>query len=196
MILAGDIYPENMPKKEFWVNYAAQLKKEALVYVPGNHDYYYKEDSMPIKGGWSFVKDNVRFICATLWTNFGDFNSVDMLIAERMFWDFEKIGITPTQMANYYEQDIEFIIQELNVPHNGPTIIVTHFVPDTRFIVKSNNYFTNNALATIIKSNCKMPNYWIFGHSHDPVNKIVNGVHFINNPHLKGENTWKEIEIV
>ena len=126
------------------------------VFVPGNHEYYGEDidNYMAVE-----YHDGVKFVCATLWTNF--MGRPNPLIT-RWINDFNYIkGADVETMQIFNKEAIEFLADEADYD----CVIVTHFPPVTQ--CHNPNYpldyvsdYFNNEIDHI------KPKLWISGHTH------------------------------
>jgi len=185
---------------------------EEVVYVPGNHEYY--RNSIPEVDAYvrnatrdtnvHFLNpgnvriDGVAFIGATLWTEFNN-NQFSKLVAAQQINDFRSIrGFDTDYCVMLYNEHLSYI-KEAYEKLDGKKVIVTHFLPDKICIDPQyqgesamNDYFSNN-LGEWIQDLQDTP-YWLFGHTHSPVNKEINNTKVIANPYGYNKNhNYKEL---
>ena len=187
------------------------LQEPAIIYVPGNHDYYqslfqwenHKADIEAHAVGVTFlvrksiIIQNVNFIGATLWTDFNLNRNVKKAIAEckDQFNDFisisyiERGGIvdfTPKHIIREHRKDLKFIESSLHCkPDNMPTVVVTHHLPSRRSIdPKYINDETNPAFASNLDWLIKkyQPDVWVHGHTHKACDYKIGKTRVICNP--------------
>jgi len=196
LILAGDIHV-GFNNVEDVLAYAS-TKYDHVIYLPGNHEYYKHDmkelDNLNVPCNVHFLNpgsvviNKVKFIGATLWTNFNhDPVSIDM--AQRCINDFRVIkGLTTTQAVRRYDKELGFIKRELDVYHQGPRIVVTHFLPaqaciHPRYLSDTsgiNDYFANHNDEYI--AGLQNVPYWFFGHTHDHIDTKLGSTRLISNP--------------
>lgn len=171
------------------------LKDRPCIYVPGNHEYYYRDlpsfrDELLAKstefarGG---VFDNqvcimsegdvtVRFICATLWSSFSSMptrhdrsNGFDQQKMQNRIFDFRVIGgFSYQESIKRYEESLLFIAGELEKSFAGVTIVVTHFAPHLLSIAErySKDGLTAYFVNDLPDELVNKADYWIHGHTH------------------------------
>ena len=212
VVLAGDIHAHTHA-----LAWAAQtFPNKQIVYVPGNHEFYnahlhgisvelrrrvqdypnihlLDNDSVVLQGQDS---EPVRFIGATLWTDFrlqgdslsaigkafheaklsmGDFNSVR----------FGSTGwMTPADSVKLFLVSASFIRDELAKPFNGKTVVVTHHLPSKRVVA---DRFKDEILSAAFASNLdhlieRVDGAWLFGHTHDSFDMQIGSCRLICNP--------------
>lgn len=174
---------------------AGTLQGRAVVYVPGNHEFYGQEMKSALAKGElaaeeagihllsrrSVVIDGARFIGATLWTNYRLLGTPkpSMVHAGHELNDHRLIRyrekpnhvarFMPWHAAAEHRLDRDFIRETLAVPHAGPTIVVTHHAPHPGSVQPRHQ---GSALSPAFASdlseliNEHQPELWIHGHDH------------------------------
>lgn len=213
IILAGDI--DVGVTALYWLD-NHELDKPVL-YIPGNHEYYhhsiYFTESMEniaknylfrsryvkVLNNNVFYQDHVRFICATLWTDFELYGAGEAWfckkIANEMMSDFHEITIQPsspyTRRKSFKADDAlalhlfsrKFIETELNKPFAGKSVVVTHHLPSMRSVPER---FKNDKLSAAFASNlddlAAKADLWIHGHTHDSFDYMIGDCRVICNP--------------
>ena len=206
VVLAGDIGP---PRQA--VAWALRLNKPVL-YVLGNHEFYggsidrtaaevkrlcagtpvqLLDDDDTVIGG-------VRFLGSTLWTDFrlfgeGDARTEAMAAAQRLMRDFSRIHagedpqvlFTPADAAARFQRHAAWLERRLCLPHDGPTVVVTHHAPSRQSIHPRfagsllNACFVSDAEALVGAGRAQ---WWIHGHTHDSFDYAVQGTRVVCNP--------------
>ena len=206
VILAGDI-----ARPEPAMAWATQIERPVL-YVAGNHEFYGSSIAATLArlkalsvGSRVRVLDDdevviggVRFLGCTLWTDFGLFGPGEArATAEaagvRFTRDFSRIFVddalqqpfTPGDSAQLFAAHAAWLAQRLAIPHNGPTVVITHHAPSARSIHPRfagspvNACFVSNADALLQGDRVQL---WIHGHTHDSFDYGVNGTRVVCNP--------------
>jgi predicted phosphodiesterase len=202
VILAGDLA---RPARA--VAWASRIPKPVL-YVPGNHEFY----GGSIEGTVTELKrlcagtrirvldceeavlGGVRFLGATLWTDFmlggaGAARDAAMREAERFMRDFSVVRIggtpfTPEASAGLFAQHAAWLEERLAAPHAGPTVVITHHAPSPRSIHPRfagsplNACFVSDAERLI---DARRVQLWIHGHTHDSFDYRVGGTRVVCN---------------
>lgn len=200
LILAGDITNLNSKLNDSFFNTLSN-NFEKIIYVPGNHEFYFEEDYQQVNQYYEnyFKKfkniyylnnkmlelNNYLIIGSPLWSH-------PLLSARFTVNDFKKIytkqdnllkNITLNEFYNLNNNSIKFLTESLD--KTKQTIVITHFAPvinqtfnETKY-KNVNNYFTNN-LENLIEDN-KQIKYWIFGHSHYQNRFKLNNTELITN---------------
>jgi predicted phosphodiesterase len=206
VILAGDI---DRPAQA--IAWASRLGKPVL-YVPGNHEFYggsIESSTAQLKqlanGTRVRVLDdeaqligNVRFLGSTLWTDFmlfgpGERRQEAMNAAVRFMRDYSRIRLadrspdlfTPPDSAALFQRHAEWLARQLEMPHDGPTVVITHHAPSRASIHPRfagsvvNACFVSDAEYLLDGTRARL---WIHGHTHDSFDYTVNGTRVVCNP--------------
>ena len=202
LVLAGDIVGNPRMLAE-WL----ALCSVPVIYVLGNHEYYgkslertenafrYALDALPhvhFLNGESVVIEGVRFVGATLWS---DFDGEDPLVMEECrdkINDFRQVeGITVTKILELFRKEREWIDSELSTPFDGPTVAVTHYAPSPQ----SNSVFQGSLLGGAFVTDLEdmirkhQPELWIHGHTHENCDFTVGKTRVLSN---QGGYGWEE----
>jgi len=193
LVLAGDIHvldSEDFMNNPFW-DWASKNYKQVII-AYGNHEFYKGCDLSTMKDGYKYkIRDNIYYyyncvitindidiIVSTLWSYI---HKEHELACQKSVNDFNLIKyngnvITPEIFNNEHKKCLEFIKKSMNESKAKTKIIVTHHVPSELLNAEEfkgsdiNDAFTVD-LTDYIK-NCGAK-YWIFGHSHRNINKII-----------------------
>ena len=202
VILAGDL--ARPARAMAW---ASRIPKPVL-YVPGNHEFY----GGSIEGTVAELKrlcagtrirvldceevvlGGVRFLGATLWTDFrlggaGVARDAAMREAGRFMRDFSVVRIggapfTPQASAELFHEHAAWLEKRLAEPHGGPTVVITHHAPSPRSIHPRfagsplNACFVSDAERLIDERRVRL---WIHGHTHDSFDYRVAGTRVVCN---------------
>jgi len=202
VILAGDLA---RPARA--VAWASRIPKPVL-YVAGNHEFY----GGSIEGTVAELKrlcagtrirvldceevvlGGVRFLGATLWTDFmlggaGAAREAAMREAGRFMRDFSVVRIdgapfTPQASAELFETHAAWLEERLAEPHAGPTVVITHHAPSPRSIhprfagSNLNACFVSDAERLLDARSVRL---WIHGHTHDSFDYQVAGTRVVCN---------------
>jgi predicted phosphodiesterase len=203
LVLAGDIASGSTNVMDV-IKFFKDQGFPNIVYVAGNHEYYgtsiedfntkmaekcAKLDNVHFLNRDSVEIEGVMFIGATLWTNFrGD--PMAELLAKKYIADFKYIRDFSTAKAlTMYREDIHYISSQTFKHQDKKCVVVTHFLPtdacisdrfrDPRFS-DLNPYFANDLEVKISTFNNVA---WLFGHTHDAVDKVCGTTRLVCNPH-------------
>ena len=202
VVLAGDIGVGTRGVE--WA--ARQFADVPVVYVPGNHEYYGRDigftdalqASAPVNvrvlndDAWEL--DGVRFLGATLWTDFRLYGEGDAWFARRRarhsVHDFDRIRngqrrFTPEDSVALHEASREWLAAELAADFDGPTVVVTHYLPARPSVAK--RYADdpmNPAFASRLEDLIErfQPKLWIHGHTHVACDYEIFGTRVVCNP--------------
>ncbi|AXQ30215.1 metallophosphoesterase [Solimonas sp. K1W22B-7] len=206
VILAGDI---SRPAEA--AEWAAGFGRPVL-YVPGNHEFYggsidgtlaelrerCAASGVRLLDADSCVIGGVRFLGATLWTDFrlsADPEQQDLAqrAALRFNRDFSRIRLrqgedallTPGSSAALHAEYLGWLRSRLDEAHDGPTVVITHHAPSPRSIAPRfanspiNAGFITDLEALMGRERVAL---WIHGHTHDSFDYEVNGTRVVCNP--------------
>ncbi|QPC91612.1 metallophosphoesterase [Mesorhizobium sp. INR15] len=179
------------------------------IYVAGNHEHYRGsikeglEDGLSAAEGFpdvhflengSVVIDGVRFIGATLWTDYRieGHPEVAMYHARERMNDYKQIAkqrnpwqrFVPEAAFRMHQDSRRFIDTALKADRIA-TVVVTHHLPHTKSIPSRFKGDLLNAayasdLTEIIESG--HPTLWVHGHTHDSCDYIVGSTRIVCNP--------------
>jgi predicted phosphodiesterase len=206
IVLAGDI---SRPREA--AAWALRFERPVL-YVLGNHEFYGSSideaadelkrlcagTHVHVLDNTEIVIDNVRFLGTTLWTDFqlfgeGEAKAAATAEARRLIRDFSRIRVaegastlfSPEDSATLFERDATWLDGKLVVPHDGPTVVITHHAPSRRSIHPRfadsllNACFVSDAERLLGESRAQL---WIHGHTHDSFDYVLNGTRVVCNP--------------
>lgn len=203
VVLAGDIGKGAGGIR--WARRAFPDKK--IVYVPGNHEFYgtqrretlatmrevamalnihlLDEDEVMIEG--------VRFLGATLWTDFELFGSDSkpwaMQEGQNFLNDFRvideesEVQFSPSHAAKLHKQALAWLKKKLDEPFTGKTVVVTHHLPSMLSVAdRYQESLLSACFASELDGLFGKMSLWIHGHTHDSVSYEVNGTRVVCNP--------------
>jgi Icc-related predicted phosphoesterase len=186
------------------------------VFVPGNHEHYHHVLQDNIEAGREVARDTdvhflaraatvidgVRFIGATLWTDYALYRTTkpSMIVAGQNLNDHrlaryrESSGhiarFMPWHARSEHLADLKFISAALAEPFNGPTVVVTHHLPSAKSIAAK---FSGDALNPAFASDLdhmileRQPALWIHGHTHDVCDYRLGATRVVCNPKGYGD---------
>ena len=212
MVLAGDIGVGLAG-----VSWAKTVFTCPVIYVPGNHEYYNRSidtldgemreyvagTDIHILQDTQVVIDGVRFIGATLWTDFALFGNVgeSALLAQHGMSDYYVIrkrfrAVKPSETLALHQVSRTNLQRTLAEPFDGPTVVVTHHAPSLksiapRFVEDPLTPCYASDLEALVASSGAV--YWIHGHVHDSVDYVLGKTRVIANPRgYRGEEKERE----
>lgn len=203
IVLAGDIW-----KKDHGIYWARSTWPDTeIVYVAGNHEFYRGERNAVLRllrdaaeeTGVHFLDSDevvigdVRFLGATLWTDFKLFGPEKMDAAMNAGMnglnDFRLINeggvpFTPSEAVALCNQSIDWLKTKLLLEtYQGKTVVVTHHLPSMQSV---SDRYKNDILSACFASNLDellgYSDLWIHGHTHDSFDYKTNGTRVICNP--------------
>lgn len=221
LVLAGDINLGLQAKS--WITHYAD-KFRAIVYVLGNHEFY-NNDIVDVINRWSvpytvpsnvFVLTNeikhigdVAFIGTPLWSDFNNGDWFEVQAARSAINDFHIVKYADQpynpQIHMFLHDKAKAFLNASLAKTSGKRVVVTHFLPSVSAITPRfqgkplNSFFAANMDITI---GMYSPDVWIFGHTHDSVDKMLGDTRIVCNPrgyagHELNENfdPFKVIEV-
>jgi len=193
LILAGDINvlnKEDFMENPFW-DWASKNYKQVII-AYGNHEFYRDYDLSTMEDGFKYkIRDNVYYyyncviniedvdiIVSTLWSHINKENAEECQYSVNDFrvikWGNKKL--TAEEFNKEHEKCLNFIKKSLSESKAKTKIVVTHHVPSSLLTAKEfagsavNDAFTVDLTEYIKKCGAK---FWIFGHSHRNINKVI-----------------------
>lgn len=206
-VVAGDVYNRGLvPSLSYLAEQIAPWMP--VVFVPGNHEFYrasfmesmYEARKMRLPGvhmldDSAVVLLGVRFVGGTLWTDMelGGGREFNCHAAESMMNDYRAIKYSKQPYKRLFARDLVAIHHEtrraidgyLRVPHNGPTVVITHHAPHPNSVP---DRFSGSALNAAYASDLTdliergRPNLWVHGHMHDASDYMVGQTRVVSNP--------------
>jgi predicted phosphodiesterase len=206
VVLAGDIHVGL--KGIEWAR--RSFASTPIVYVPGNHEFYGSHihdmtQELDIEGsrlgvhvldGRSVAIGGVRFLGATLWTDFAlegnGPSAIDRAMADAQcgIYDFQVIRsgdnrkFDPTDARAIHLARVAWLHSQLTDEFVGATVVVTHHLPHRRSIHRKYKGSTLNPGFASDLSNLMGPSVslWIHGHTHESLDYVVNSTRVVCNP--------------
>lgn len=179
-----------------------------VIYVFGNHEFYssdmnhtktqikesvYHLSNVHILDASSVIINNVKFVGATLWTNFKNGDPNVIWESSRYISDFQYISkngkpFTPMDAINEFTRDAAFIKSEVSSTRDMQCVVVTHFLPSFACIASQYrdsgnlNYYFASELGNEIAMMDNVP-FWMFGHTHYNIDVTIGQTRCIANPY-------------
>lgn len=205
VILAGDI--DIGAKAVEWA--AATFAGLPVLYVHGNHEAYggkLEEVQAEIEAACLVAENvhflncgeyrlgNVRFLGATMWTDFRLFGDDDrpsaMREAEAVMVDYKRIRLAhkgyrklrASDTAMFHSLHKSWLKNKLVEPYAGRTVVVTHTGPSLLSIA---DRFATDPLSAAYASRLDMvcqADLWIHGHMHDSFDYRIGKCRVVCNP--------------
>ncbi len=210
MIAAGDIHDPASVGVE-WL--AARANSKPVIYVPGNHEWYAHRQSFTVKTETqkakerakalgvhflmdeSIIIDGVRFLGATLWTDFGLHGNeaaamgyASMSINDHIVIYPEEVGraLSPRLSQSWHLASRYWLEEELTKKGDWEkTVVVTHHLPHPSSV--SDKYkgdpltpaFASNLSTLVETSGAPL---WVHGHTHDSFDYMAGKTRIVCNP--------------
>jgi len=183
------------------------------IYVAGNHEYYGGDivhtctaiAELTASSKVSFLENDtveingVRFLGATLWTDYLDGNDEVMEAAKTNMNDYQQIRcasgeLTPEQLYDINWESRFWLARELDRPFTGKTVVVTHHAPTMQSWPAANaaNYsatYCNRLDQLISRYDIDL---WIHGHVHAVIDYKLADTRVLCNP--RGYTGYQVIE--
>jgi len=206
LVLAGDIWRP--------ADAIAWAKQSAIpsIYVAGNHEFYGSDLVSTMKDlrylsqesrirvleqdEWHYK--GVRFLGCTLWSDYRLFDSAEqrtagLAEAQEMMRDFSRIRIspefsdkfTPAVSQMLFDSSVAWLDQRFREPHEGPTVVVTHFAPSRNSIShKFEGSPLNACFISALEERIQhwQPELWLHGHTHDSFDYVIGQTRIVCNP--------------
>lgn len=206
VILAGDI--DTGAKAVEWA--AQTFAGIPVFYVHGNHESYGKhlehvqediEGACQAAGNVHFLNcnelilGNVRFLGATMWTDFRLFGDGDrqfaMREAEAVMNDYKRIRLAragyrklrSADTAKFHSEHKSWLKQKLAEPFDGKTVVVTHMAPSLKSIAERYvQDMVSAAYASNLDEMASQADLWIHGHMHESFDYQIGECRVVCNP--------------
>ena len=203
-ILAGDIGHPYELNYDIFMEFISKNFKKTFV-ISGNHEYYnttktVEETNDHLKeyfkkfNNISFLNNtyehynNYCFIGTTLWSEITNpkYEIKDVTaIPQFNYIEYNKLH---KLSADFLEDALQNNNNCIVISHHVPSDSLTHIKYKNEILLPYNQWFCCN-MDNLIEKNKDKIKYWIYGHTHTPSNKIINGIPFLCNPlGYPGEN--------
>lgn len=203
VILAGDIHT-----KARGVRWALDNFSGAVLYVPGNHEFYSghltytlvtmrsaaRDGRVQVMNMHEAVIGGVRFLGCTMWTDYAATGNAHQagLYARTCMNDFRYIRtesfrrIVPKDLVQESIKTRSWLRSKLDEPFDGKTVVITHRAPSLRSLADSPDAGT--LLDAAYANDCEdllggeRVALWLHGHSHFAVDYEIRGTRVVCNP--------------
>lgn len=203
IILAGDIVGNPEQAKTFFTNLREQTDA-TLLYILGNHEYFYQIFSSANKKYEKAIKDipnlyllnkhthvinDITFIGCTMWTDYDKQKGIPAALYGMV--DFELTFDNRNELLKPYtvlvenKKSIKFIKKSLISKTTEKAIVITHHMPSFSLVQPQFKNSSLNGSFAMDLDNLILdlqPNYWICGHTHSFIDTQINKTHIICNP--------------
>ncbi len=219
LILAGDILcakylKRNGPLNAVFENFLNECSwnYKHILYVLGNHSFYgynYEGTKKTIKehlpsnfhllDNDTFSYKDWTFIGTTLWTDFRNENSLEMMEAQCVMNDYKMIRIgsnyrklTPEDTLRFHKESKAYLLKQLETLKEN-VFVISHHAPSYQSIAPQFKCSANGAyvsdLDDLILSHPQIK-YWCHGHTHSSWDYNIGQCRVICNPvGYPGENS-------
>lgn len=202
VVLAGDIDIKGRA-----IAWAKEAFSVPVLYVPGNHEFYKghfektlkkmrdaSDDQVHVLDRDAVVINGVRFLGAIMWTDFCSTGNPPLAtyMAKEKMNDFRYIRtqdyrrLTPSDMVSEAIKTRAWLMEQLEKPFDGPTVVVTHHAPTLRSLQDDPRSGSHLDAAYANRwedlMDGKRVALWIHGHTHFSVDYEVYGTRVISNP--------------
>lgn len=206
VVLAGDL-----GRPEAAMEWARQFDRPTL-FVAGNHEFYgsdlastYGRLREAARGSpvrvlereeWRI--DGVRFLGCTLWSDYRIFPDDEtrergLAMATEMVRDFSRIGLAPGSDDRFSpeaarrlcDESVAWLDERFAEPHDGPTVVVTHFAPSLQSIhPRFSGSPINACFVSDLEAHIRrwQPAFWLHGHTHDSFDYRIGATRVLANP--------------
>lgn len=206
VILAGDIHTGT--RAVAWAT--RTFSNVPVFYVMGNHEGYgekidlVREELQEACAATGHVHlldcgelalGGVRFLGATLWTNFrlrgDDDRQTAMFEAKERSNDYRRIRlaregyrrIRTADTARWHQEQKSWIAARLAEPFPGRTVVITHMAPSAMSVPdRYTDHPMSPAYASHLDDLVAQADVWVHGHIHDPVDYRIGKCRVVSNP--------------
>jgi len=211
VVVAGDLIPR-MERGVRWL--LEHFPDYPVIYVPGNHESYGTDidrtvekarlaaqgTNVHVLSDDTVVINGVRFLGATLWTDFNLFGNpiLAMEAADSIMNDYRKIRwegysrrLKPDVSLARHLQTRRFLERELRNGFDGRTVVVTHHAPHPDGISRAHRHDVISAAYASDLSELITrvgPDLWIYGHTHLSEDRNLGRTRVVSN--AKGYGPW------
>lgn len=202
-VLAGDIHTRGRA-----VAWAVQQFDHPVIFVPGNHDYYggslghtmekmraaARGTHVHVLQDETVVLDGVRFIGATLWTDYRLTGNEPLAQwdAQQQLHDFKAIRdehfkrLRTAHLAARHARSRTLLGAQLAESFEGKTVVVTHHAPSELSVAeyyRAQGGHPNAAYASRLEHLFgEHLDLWVHGHMHHSVDYALHGTRVVCNP--------------
>lgn len=211
LVLAGDIGLASKPHTylDFFEQKANRFRD--VIYVMGNHEHYkgsfstsygrakdilHEFVNVHVMEKESIVIDDTVFICATMWTDMNNCNSLTMNLAAGCMNDYNqvrhgttaepwKVKLKPKDTVADHVNATHYIFKEIEKHKDKKVVVVSHHLPSYQSIPKQfkgddlNGAYASELFEEIYKAS---PDIWIHGHTHASMDYMLHNTRIVCNP--------------
>jgi Icc-related predicted phosphoesterase len=215
LVIAGDVANGMAPALHHLYR-LGQHTMAPIIFVPGNHDLQggrlgsfvgsnrLRRDGIHLlEPGAAVIIGGVRFIGATLWTDWqvNDHEFASQAWAARHMPEYSHVTradgelIWPRDVYDEHQRHWRAIADALTVPHDGPTVVVTHHAPSIRSVHLGDRTdvsaaaFASDLEELILRHR---PQLWVHGHIHWASDYRIGATRVVCNPRGYQSPDWSE----
>ena len=200
LIIAGDMgsFHNTRPMINGLREVAGKFKH--VLYVPGNHEYYYHSISQKHASTGDLLYDfkrqisahddlknvhvldrkivnigGVTFAGATLWSD---------IQTEKALPDYMHLDVSRVEYQAMHKRDAKWLNRVSKMNCTQPLVVITHHAPSkslllpSRFVRKYSSFYATNLENTPI---FKKADVWVFGHTHHNVDLNIGSTRVVSN---------------
>lgn len=104
-------------------------------------------------------------------------NDFQMIRAEESFR-----RLRPADVIEKNREAFDFLVDELNKPFDGKTIVITHHCPVLEAVGDKHDGHLNAAYSNQWHGLLPLVDVWIFGHTHRAIDMELGGCRLVSNP--------------
>ncbi|MBY4678266.1 metallophosphoesterase [Marinobacterium arenosum] len=202
IVLAGDIGVGTDGMQ--WAIEQAERLGRPILYVPGNHEYYFQDlptnrralrelsaDSpVQLLDDDQWISQGVRFLGCTLWTDYRATRqrkkSLDaarrMMNDHRLIVNGERV-FSPEDAEQLHQRSLAWLKDRLGEPFAGRTVVISHHGPSP---LAQHPGFPMHAITGAFWSDLEYLmgapiDLWLFGHTHMCLDETINGTRLVSN---------------
>lgn len=204
MVVAGDV-DKAAAETEQTLLMLARWSPAPLIFTPGNHDVMGVDINAWDRGnedlcdrgihvlsaGQYVVIGGVRFVGATLWTDFGLADDIyaSEAWAAKLMPEYQHVRrasgglIWPADTSAAHQRHRTAIDAVLSQSFDGPTVVITHHAPSRRSIAGSVD-IADAAFASDLEPVIRQyqPDLWVHGHVHEHHDYRIGNTRLLANP--------------
>lgn len=171
---------------EHYSNYRQRRsEKETTARFREDHKRYHDEVPIILANGWYYVEDEA------LWRGYMNDGRMTNLSA----LDVNTLAVNDTEFVRGHLEDWkDRQVSGVVVTHTSPCLETLNPAYEGHY---SNDWYWNPGMGGLLKEYSGQIKVWCHGHTHEPSDKIVEGVRVVCNPRgYPGENkNWKPLTI-
>ncbi len=136
-------------------------------------------DPDEISLAWANMNDYQYIKAESWWQNPQNRENAIALMKPDSLFGFDPDMFSPTVAYLLHQKALQWLSQELEKPHSGKTIVISHHAPTLQL---TNDYAYASDLTDFIKKRASQIDVWMHGHIHQPADNELAGVRIVSNP--------------